>query len=376
MREVNPLSNPPLLETLTPAAEKLAARIKNAGPVSVAEFMQVAASHYYAAKDAFGVEGDFITAPEISQMFGEMIGAWLVDSWMQLGKPADVKLIELGPGRGTLAADIMRTISSWPDCKAAFSLHLVEASPLLRQKQAELLIRHAPTWYETLEEVPVGLCFIVANEFLDALPIEQFVKTAAGWRERGVGWEGGKFVFTLLGAADVPVEFANVPEGNIFETSSASIAVMKNISCRIEQNGGAGLLVDYGHVTRGLGDTLQSLHHHKFSPALAHPGRDDITAHVDFAACAEAAGARARVHGPVTQGEFLARLGIVQRAEALAEKADEGQRWLIEAALQRLVSPSAMGRLFKVLGLTANGSSIKPAGFSEDNGHEVSNDGS
>ncbi len=376
MREANPLSNLPPPEALTPAAEKLVARIKEAGPVSVAEFMQIAASHYYAARDAFGVEGDFITAPEISQMFGEMIGAWLVDSWMQLGKPAAVKLIELGPGRGTLAADVMRTISAWPDCKAAFSLHLVEASPLLRQKQAELLIRHAPTWYETLVEVPEGLCFIIANEFLDALPIEQFIKTSQGWRERGVGFEDGKFVFTLLGSANVPAEFLDAPESSIFETSTASLAVMAEISNRLAQNGGAALLIDYGHKKRGIGDTLQSLHKHQFSPALAHPGRDDITAHVDFAACADVAAPLVNVHGPVKQGEFLSRLGIVPRAEALGEKADDDQRRLIEAALRRLVSPSAMGRLFKVLGLTAKGSSIKPAGFSKGDGHEVSDDGS
>ncbi len=374
MREVNPLSNSLPPEGLTPAAEKLIARIQNDGPVSVAEFMQVAASHYYAAKDAFGVDGDFITAPEISQMFGEMIGAWLVDSWMQLGKPPQIKLIELGPGRGTLAADVMRTISAWPDCKAAFSLHLVEASPLLRQKQAELLIRHSPTWYETLDEVPEGLCFIIANEFLDALPIEQFVKTADGWRERGVGFQDGAFAFTLLQPASVPAEFAQAPEGSIFETNRASLGVITEIAERLSQNGGAALLIDYGHKKRGIGDTLQSLHKHKFSPALAHPGRDDITAHVDFAACAAAAAPLVNIHGPVTQGDFLTRLGIVQRADALSEKADSEQRKLIEAALHRLVSPSAMGRLFKVLGLTAKESSIIPAGFSEGDGHEVSDD--
>jgi len=373
--EAKPAEPPPL----TAAGEKLAAMIKQDGPVSIATFMDVAGSHYYAAKDAFGVEGDFITAPEISQMFGEMLGAWVVDAWMQMGKPDRAQLIELGPGRGTLAADVMRTISAWPDCKAAFSLHLVETSPLLRQKQAELLIKHQPTWYEKLEDVPGGLCFVLGNEFLDALPIRQFEKTGGIWQERGVGFDekNNAFHFTPC-ASTAPVmvtpEFRNAPDGSIFEVSDASIHVMNEIARRVAEFGGAALLVDYGHAERGLGDTLQTLHKHTFTHVLGQPGRDDITAHVDFAACAASVAEIVTVHGPVTQGEFLRGLGISQRAEALGAPATDDQRKDINAALHRLVSPSAMGRLFKVLGLTAKGSSIKPAGFSEGDTHEVSDD--
>ncbi|MDE1152776.1 MAG: SAM-dependent methyltransferase [Micavibrio sp.] len=378
-----PEKKPPLpkpREPLTTAGEALAEMILQNGPVSVATFMEVAGSHYYAAKDAFGVDGDFITAPEISQMFGEMLGAWVVDAWMQMGKPDRAQLLELGPGRGTLAADIMRTISAWPDCKAAFSLHLVETSPLLRQKQAELLIKHQPTWYERLEDVPGGLCFVIANEFLDALPIRQFEKTGGIWQERGIGFDAasGSFYFTPCAATApviVPPEFRNEPDGSIFEVSDASIHIMLDVAKRVAEYGGAALLVDYGHAARGIGDTLQTLHKHTFTQVLGQPGRDDITAHVDFVACAEAVADKVTVHGPVMQGEFLRGLGITQRAEALGAPATDDQRKDINAALHRLVSPTAMGRLFKVLGLTAKESNIKPAGFNESDGHEVSDDG-
>jgi len=361
------------------AAERIATAIAAEGPLTVARFMEIAASHYYASKDAFGAAGDFITAPEISQMFGEMIGAWIVDTWMQMGKPETAQLIELGPGRGTLAADIMRTISAWPDCRAAFTLHLVETSPLLRQKQADILMKYSPTWYERLEEVPLGTGFIVANEFLDALPIRQFERRDGQWLERHVSYDAGahKFLFTLLppkAPPAIPSAFSEAAEGSIFETSPATLDVMRQIATRVAEAEGAALLVDYGHVKQGIGDTLQTLRHHKYSPVLEAPGQDDITAHVDFAACAEAAAPLARVVGPITQGEFLISLGIEARAAALSEKANENQQKEIGAALHRLTGPEAMGRLFKVMALLPLQSEVRPAGFGEGESHEVSDD--
>jgi len=343
---------------------ELVSRIAKEGPVSVADFMGVAAAHYYAGRDPFGVEGDFTTAPEISQMFGEMVGAWIIDAWMQSGKPEKAQLVELGPGRGTLAADVMRTISAWPDCKTAFSLHLVETSPLLRQKQAAALKKYNPVWCDRLEDVPAGMCFIVANEFFDALPIRQFEKKGSNWQERCVGYdaEKDKFFFTTrpCDAKDLPPAF----EGSVYETSPASIKVLDEIARRIE-NGGAALIVDYGYARPGYGDTLQTVRRHKFSNVLENPGGDDITAHVDFNALRNYAQSRLSVQGPVEQGDFLTSLGILQRAEALRAKANDRQRKDIDTALHRLVSPSEMGRLFKVLGLTKRGG-IHLAGFGED----------
>ena len=348
------------------ARTALIARIGQEGQISVAEYMAVAAAHYYAGRDPFGVKGDFTTAPEISQMYGEMLGAWLIDAWMQLGKPEAAQLIELGPGRGTLAADIMRTISTWPDCKAALSLHLVETSPLLRQQQSDVLKDFNPTWHEKVEDVPDGIGFIIANEFFDALPIRQFEKIKGKWHERFVGYEAEKDKFFFIAEPCNGADLPDAPDGSVFETSPASFAVLEEMSRRIEKHGGAALIVDYGHIHAGFGDTLQTLRRHKFSPVLDSPGGDDITAHVDFNAFRIAAESRLQIHGPVEQGAFLTGLGIMQRAEAMRAKANDKQRKDIDLALHRLVVPTEMGQLFKVLGLTQKGSTIRPAGFGED----------
>lgn len=349
---------------------ELTARIVRDGMISVADFMEVAAQHYYAGRDPLGVKGDFTTAPEISQMFGEMIGAWVIDAWMQLGKPAQAQLVELGPGRGTLAADMMRTIAAWPDCRAAMSLHLVETSPLLRQSQAVALKDCRPTWYDRLSDVPKGLSFIIANEFFDALPIRQFEKKDGKWLERCVGLDAatGKFFFTTREAP--PMGMPPAWEGSVFEDSPASVAVMREIAQRIEDEDGAALVIDYGYTRPGFGDTLQTVRKHKFSGVLENPGGDDITAHVDFDALKRAAQKLGVVHGPVEQGAFLSVLGILQRAEALRCKADDRQRKDIDLALHRLVAPSEMGRLFKVMAMTRKGGTVNPAGFVEEHGVE------
>lgn len=344
-------------------------RIAAEGPIPFAVFMDMAASHYYAAREPFGINGDFTTAPEISQMFGEMVGAWLTDMWLQSGQPENVQLIELGPGRGTLMADVLRTISNWKDFAGAVTVHLVETSPLLRQKQADTLKTCRPTWYDRLEDVPVGTSFIIANEFFDALPVHQFEKKNGQWMERYVTYNDG-FEFTLQQpdfavAAVMPAEFVNAEEGSIFEISPVSLSVLETICARITDSGGAALIIDYGHAQPGIGDTVQALEGHKYVPALGNPGGRDITAHVDFGTLKEVASQFADVHGPVTQGEFLTRTGIMQRAESLRETADDKQRKDIERALFRLVSPSEMGRLFKVMALTPRGSTAQPSGFGD-----------
>lgn len=354
-------------------SQHLIEQIAAKGPMPFAEFMAAAASHYYAAHEPFGVEGDFVTAPEVSQMFGEMIGAWLTDLWLQLGRPEKVKLIELGPGRGTLAADIMRTLSNWTEFSNAVTLHLVETSPSLRQKQAETLRNYRPTWYDSLDEVPEGFNFIIANEFFDALPVHQFKKSNGVWMERYVTYDKATnhFNWTLKPPAfdieDVmPPDFIDAAEGSIFEVSPASLSVLEEMCDRIASFGGAGLIIDYGHKKTGLGDTVQALKHHKYSDALQDPGEKDITAHVDFGALKAVAEQQVQVHKAVTQGEFLTRLGITQRAETLREEANDEQRKGIEQALFRLIAPSEMGTLFKVMGLSPYQNTITPSGFGDD----------
>ncbi|MBI1214828.1 MAG: class I SAM-dependent methyltransferase [Alphaproteobacteria bacterium] len=350
------------------AVESLVARIAATGPVSVADFMDAACSHYYAQGTAFGTQGDFTTAPEISQMFGEMIAACLADAWMQAGKPEKVQLIELGPGRGTLAADVMRTFAVWPDLAKAASLHLVETSPALRDQQAKTLEKYPDVhWHERLEDVPEGFTLLMANEFFDALPIRQFEKLADGWAEKAVGFDAEKdaFFFTTLPLEDIaaiPPDFQDSAPGSVFETGPASLAVMETLAARIEEQDGLALVFDYGHAGPALGDTLQSLRRHEYTKVLENVGEQDVTAHVDFSALGAAAG-NALVHGPVTQHDFLGALGIAQRAQALAAKASPKQRMDIERALYRLTAPSEMGHLFKVLGLTRGQGRIRPAGF-------------
>jgi NADH dehydrogenase [ubiquinone] 1 alpha subcomplex assembly factor 7 len=356
-----------------PVSRSLAAEIEKNGPMPVAAFMGAAAAHYYATKDPFGTEGDFTTAPEISQMFGEMIGAWLVDVWMQMGQPEKVQLIELGPGRGTLMADIMRTVSSWPEFKAAVTIHMIETSPQLRQAQANVLKAYRPTWYDRLEEVPIGVSLIVANEFFDALPIHQFKKTKGAWQERAVGYDPleDNFFFTTVPlsfdiATLMPPEFLEMPDGCIFEVSPASLGVMDVLCRRIADHSGAALIVDYGHTVPGLGDTLQSVSRHKYSDVLDNPGGKDITAHVDFSTLKTVAQEIVEVHGAVTQAAFLKSLGIEQRAEKLAVGATDEQKRDIATGLHRLTASAEMGHFFKVMGLTPKSLEIIPAGFNDE----------
>jgi NADH dehydrogenase [ubiquinone] 1 alpha subcomplex assembly factor 7 len=335
--------------------------IREKGPIDIAEFMGLALGHpahgYYMKGDPFGARGDFTTAPEISQMFGEMVAAWIMDVWQQMGSPV-FTLLECGPGRGTLMADIMRATKNVPGFHDSAKVHLLEISPALRAMQAAALENYAPEWHVNLETLPDRPMIVVANEFLDALPVRQLIHTADGWKERVVGIANGNFAFdTKELPFNLPVDAA---EGAIFEISPVRSQFVTDL---VKKLNGAALIIDYGHSESGIGDTLQALKSHKYISPLEEIGNADLTTHVDFHAvklAAEAAGAE--VSGPVEQGAFLKDLGIGQRAEILTLRATPAQKFDIEKALQRLVDPSQMGSLFKVMGLT-NGQNLSLPGF-------------
>jgi len=348
---------------VTPLGRRLAREIAATGPMPVARYMAECLAHYYATRDPLGRGGDFTTAPEIGQVFGELVGLWLADLWLRAGEPAPVRLVELGPGRGTLMADLWRATARVPGFHAAASLHLVETSPSLRAEQARR-VPHA-RWHDRLDEVPDDApLLLVANEFFDALPIRQLVRTGAGWRERMVAHDARGF-FACAGATPldvlVPPAFADAAEGSVFELAPAGTAVAAEIGSRLAARGGAALIVDYGHAGPALGDTLQAVKAHAFADPFAGPGEADLTAHVDFAALARAA-ASAVAHGPLTQGALLTALGIGARTEALAARARPDQAELLRAGTARLVGDDAMGSLFKALALTG-GAWPTPAAF-------------
>lgn len=352
-------------------AEVLRRRIATTGPITVAEFMETALGHsrygYYLTRDPFGVAGDFTTAPEISQMFGELVGLWCAVVWRTMGEPDPFVFAELGPGRGTLMADALRATLGVPGFHAAARLHLVETSPLLRARQRNALGPAAASaeWHDTFAGLPPGPLVLVANEFLDALPIRQFQRSAQGWSERMIDSGDGGFRFVLGPphpvAALVPAALARAREGSIVEVSPAASALAHSIATRIAAAGGAALLVDYGHGLAAAGDTLQAVKAHAFHPVLAAPGEADLTHHVDFAALAEAARtAGARVLGPVAQGDFLAALGIRERAAMLTASASAVQAHDVHRALNRLVDAAEMGTLFKAMALTHPGLAAPP----------------
>lgn len=342
--------------------------------LGVDEFMRMAAAAYYAGAKPFGREGDFITSPEISQMFGEMIAIWCADLWAQAGKPQKIMLAELGPGRGTLMADILRTVRNWPDFQAALNIHLVETSPQLRIAQAAALAGANPLWHDTVDTLPRdAFSLILSNEFFDALPICQLVWQGGTWQERCVVWDNtaAHAVFALRPLADARLA-AEVPahitpaEGDIFEISPASCAVARTLGAHVAQTGGACLTIDYGHARSACGDTLQAVSKHKYAGVLENIGQQDITAHVDFSALALAAAAAGAQSWPViTQEKFLNSLGIAARAQQLAQKATPQQRGQIPLDLHRLTAPSAMGNLFKAVCWTRAGDSLMPAGFQD-----------
>jgi SAM-dependent MidA family methyltransferase len=313
-------------------------------------FMARAAATYYAGREPFGARGDFTTAPEMSQAFGECLGLWAAVVWRSMGAPAPVHLVEFGPGRGTLMADALRGIAAvMPDFRAALRVQLVETSPGLRAVQAAALGDGVAQWHDGLDALPPGPAIILGNEFLDALPIRQFVRRGGGWAERFV--QDGAFVEQPAEAAPASLP-AEAPEGAVQEWGEAAQGFVGALAARLAAQGGAALFLDYGPAESGLGDSLQALAHHRAADPLAEPGSVDITAHVDFAALARAArAAGAAAHGPVPQGIFLQSLGLVTRAAMLARAAPQTAGLQLSAA-QRLIAPEGMGRLFKALALS------------------------
>ncbi|WP_374646559.1 class I SAM-dependent methyltransferase [Tabrizicola sp.] len=347
---------------MTPLARLLVERIREGGPIPVADYMAECLLHplhgYYTTRQPFGAAGDFTTAPEISQMFGELVGLALAQAWLDRGAPDPFTLAELGPGRGTLMADILRATRGVPGFHAAARPVLVEVSPRLREVQARTLAPQIPLWLDRVEDLPDRPLFLVANEFLDALPIRQFQLTPEGWRERLVGLAEGALAFGLSPplpqVPDSPAFRAARP-GDLVEHCAPARAAAAAALGPVLRHGGAALFIDYGGW-RSNGDTLQALRAHAFDPVLAHPGQADLTAHVDF----EPLAALAPAHAYTTQGEFLRRLGIGVRAERLARNLTGAALENHRAAHRRLTDPAEMGSLFKVLALTRADSPVLP----------------
>ena len=351
---------------MTGLADILRARIRAEGPLPISWYMQDALLHpeygYYMQETPFGREGDFITAPEISQMFGELIGLMLAQYWLDTGAPEAFNLVELGPGRGTLMADLLRATKGVRGFHEAASIHLVEASPGLRSRQIQAVSTQV-AHHSMLSDVPEGPLFLVANEFFDALPIRQFVRYGEGWREKCVGLQNDQLVFGLSDPtcpAFLMHRLADTRDGDLVERSESGENFAGQIGARIATHGGIGLIMDYGDW-RSLGDTLQAVRNHTPEPPLANPGKADLTAHIDFEALATAA-APAQTTRLTPQGVFLERLGITQRANALAARLkDESLRQHI-AAHRRLTHPDEMGTVFKAMAILKPDAPV-PAGF-------------
>jgi len=349
----------------SPLQDEIKRLIKSTGPMPVWRYMQLCLTHpqhgYYISRDPLGREGDFTTSPEVSQMFGELLGLWSASVWRAIGAPPFVHLIELGPGRGTMMADALRALRVLPPLYQALNVHLVEINPVLREKQkATLSGARNITWHDSIETVPAGPSIILANEYFDVLPIHQAVKRENGWHERMVDIDStGQLIFSAsidpLPRFDVllPPLVRAAPVGAVFEWRPDT--EMMKIASRVRDEGGAALIIDYGHVRSDAGDTLQAIAQHSYADPLKNPGMADITAHVDFQALGRAAeDIGARVHGPVTQGEFLKRLGIETRALTLMAKATPEVSETVSGALKRLIDSGrgGMGSMFKVVGIS------------------------
>ncbi len=342
-----------------PLARLIAQEIRIGGPIGLDRYMDLCLSHplhgYYRTRDPLGVHGDFTTSPEISQTFGELIGIWIGATWRQAGgDPTAIRVVELGPGRGTLLVDAVRALGRIA-AGARIELHLVETSPILRERQREALSRHdpPPVWHERIETLPAGPAMILANEFFDALPVRQYERTAQGWCERRVGLspEGERFVLGLDPEPDPRIS-RQAEIGTVLTVPGVALDIVRRFSRSIVEHGGALLAIDYGHVRPGFGDTLQAVAGHLFTDPFETPGEADLTAHVDFAALAEAARLEgARDHGPVDQRDFLLALGLRQRTDRLKASATPDQAAALEAGFARLADPSrrGMGALFKAL---------------------------
>ena len=356
----------------TPLKRRIRAMVDADGPMPVAQFMALCLADpregYYRARQPFGRSGDFITAPEVSQMFGELIGAWAVSCWREFGRPAPFAFIEIGPGRGTLMADMLRAAARInPDFRAAACVFLTETSPALQAEQRKRLAgEQGLAWIATLDEAPALPLVLIANELFDALPARQIVRTVEGWRERMVGLVDGEPGFIAGGPVSafdaLPPGADRAPPGTVFEPAPAREALAGAIAARILRDGGVALAIDYGHLQPGFGDTLQALRQHKYISPFAHPGEDDLTSHVDFYALAQAARAEGATTGAMTQGDFLLALGLLERAGRLGAGKPRADQDDIRAAVERLAGTGSgqMGDLFKCLAIARPGALPPP----------------
>jgi SAM-dependent MidA family methyltransferase len=352
---------------VTPLAERIASLVEASGPIGVADYMMLClfdpAYGYYATREPFGAQGDFTTAPEISQMFGELTGVWIYQAWQTVGAPSSVTIAEIGPGRGTLTKDILRTLGRLdPALTRSAHFALIETSPRLIEIQKRTLggTNARITWHTSIETLPPAPLLLIGNELFDALPIRQYVKIASGWHEHVVGLDKDKRLTFMAGAgapdmALLPPDAADAPEGAIVELAPARTALMETVAQRLADHGGAALFIDYGYDEPGIGDTLQAVRRHGYDDVLAHPGEADLTAHVDFATLASVARSHGLTASVTAQGDFLLRMGLLERAGALGANGSETLRDKLRAEVERLAGPGAiggMGELFKVLEVT------------------------
>jgi NADH dehydrogenase [ubiquinone] 1 alpha subcomplex assembly factor 7 len=337
---------------MTPLEKIIRAQIEADGPMPLDRYMFLCLGHpehgYYMTRDPFGQSGDFTTAPEISQIFGELIGVWVATLWEQMGSPRHFALVELGPGRGTLMADMLRVLSKVPACIKAAEVHFVESSPVLRDAQRERVPQ--ATWHQHVASLPALPTIIIANEFFDALPIRQFMRDQSGTSEIVVDVVGSELVLRQARSA-----FSFPVAGNgIFEEAAISTAIATALGDHLAKLGGAALIIDYGHMRTALGDTLQAMRAHKYAGILQNPGEVDLTAHVDFEALARAfVAGGAQLAGLMTQGEFLQAMGLPQRLATLSANIDATAAENLQTGSQRLVQSDMMGELFKVLCVTS-----------------------
>ena len=342
--------------------QHIQAIIRDQGPVSLATYMGLALGHpkhgYYQAQTPFGAAGDFITAPEISQMFGEMIGLWCVQRWRDMGSPQAFMLCELGPGRGTLMADALRAARSAPDFLNAAHLHLVETSRALRESQ-KAAIGRAATWHDSVADLPPLPALIIANEFFDALPVRQFQRTPDGWHERmvNINPDTDQLCFSLSPVpvrddAIIPAAMRAAEEGAIAELCPAGQVIVESLAAHLAACGGAALIIDYGPAKSAVGDSFQAVRGHGYCDPLQNPGQADLTAHVDFQSLAEVAhSAGCQTDGPISQGRFLLQLGLALLAQRLAQNAAPDEQDAIRSAFHRLTGADQMGQLFKAMAL-------------------------
>lgn len=335
--------------------DELQALIASEGPIPISRFMAMANAAYYSDHDPFGASGDFITAPEVSQMFGELIGLVLADCWRQAGV-SNAAYVELGPGRGTLAVDALRSMAM---VNIEPPVHFVETSPFLRVSQAEMI--PSATWHDSTATLPTDVpLMIIANEFFDAMPVEQYVKTMMGWRELMVRHDDIDGFATVPGQVPcvdkIPTDLHEAHTASVYEKSSASRGLMRNLARRLAAQGGMLIVIDYGYHDRHAGDTLQAVHAHAYADPFVRPGRSDLTAHVDFSALKRAAQSirGIKVRGPLDQGDWLVSIGIDLRADQLT-RANPGRAAELAAARMRLIHPDQMGTLFKVMGVSGPG---------------------